>query len=152
MARGRKPSITNLADPAPGGRGAAPQAPEDLSPAALAKWRAIVPMIADLCDLRDTDADALRQYCEAAVLHAKASRELDGQPLTIDTPNGAMMVNPLLKVMRQAEATMMKLSERFGLDPASRKRLAIAQKKSASKLTEFLTRGRGRTAPPVAAE
>jgi P27 family predicted phage terminase small subunit len=61
----------------------------------------------------------------------------------IETPNGARQINPLLTIAEKAEAFMFKLSERFGLDPASRKRLQIAAKRGASPLADFLKEGRG---------
>jgi P27 family predicted phage terminase small subunit len=142
MARGRKPAPGGLADPAagdPGDPGPAP--PPDLSPLALAKWRALVPLIAELCALRDTDVDALRQYCDAAVRRDRALKALESDDLVIETPNGARQINPLLTIAEKAEAFMFKLSERFGLDPASRKRLQIAAKRGASPLADFLKRG-----------
>jgi hypothetical protein len=102
MARGRKPAPGGLADPAAGGPGdSGPAAPPDLSPLSLAKWRALVPLIAELCALRDTDVDALRQYCDAAVRRDRALRELEADDLVIETPNGARQINPLLDDCRE---------------------------------------------------
>jgi P27 family predicted phage terminase small subunit len=139
VARGRKPSPGGLADK---GGGCSIDPPSDLSPAALEKWRVIVPLIAERVSLEATDLDALCQYCDAAVLRAKAVLELADERLTLMSPNGARQVNPLLKVISQAESVLMKLSERFGLDPASRKRLQIAAKKSASPFLDYLNRGK----------
>jgi P27 family predicted phage terminase small subunit len=152
MSRGRKRSVSGLADEGKGGGLAAMVPPLDMTPPAMQKWRAIVPLIAELCALRETDADALRQYCEMSVLAAKASAELEGQSLTLVTPNGAMQVNPLLKVISQANSVLMKLSERFGLDPASRKRLQLATKQSSSPLLDYLKRGSNRKAGPTIAK
>jgi P27 family predicted phage terminase small subunit len=129
----------------PGGKGATgPAPPTDLAPRVLAKWREIVPLIAQMTGLRETDSDALRQYCEAAVLRARALDELADpqQPLTICTPNGAFQVNPLIGIADRAGATMLKLAERFGLDPASRRRLQIASKAAENPFMDFLNRGK----------
>jgi P27 family predicted phage terminase small subunit len=103
-------------------------------------WRRVVPLIAEAVALRPADSDALRAYCEAAALRARALRELDapGVELVLITPNGAQQINPLITIADKAAAVMMKHAERFGLDPASRKRLQIAQKKGASAFAEFL--------------
>jgi P27 family predicted phage terminase small subunit len=121
-----------------------------MTAAATAKWRHLVPLIASMCPLRETDSDALQQYCEAAVLRERAMRELEGKDLVLMTPNGAHQTNPLLKVISQAEAVMLKLAERFGLDPASRRRLQIATRKSGSPFLDFLKKGRERSKPEAA--
>jgi P27 family predicted phage terminase small subunit len=139
MARGRKPSPRGLADkPGAGGQGGAPEPPDGMSAAAVAKWRALVPLIGELVPLRETDVDALRSFCEAAARRDRANREMESAPLVIETPNGAMQINPLITIAERAEAAMMRLAERFGLDPASRKRLQLASKKGASPFADFL--------------
>jgi P27 family predicted phage terminase small subunit len=154
MARGRRPAV-KLADPAPGGEGApatgyVPDPPDDLTPEAAARWRRIVPLIAALCQLRDTDCDALGAYCEQAALRARALLEMRGQPLTLTTPNGTLQVHPLLKIVREADGMLLKLSERFGLTPADRKRLQLASAAGGrSALAEFLSSGSNRTPAPL---
>ena len=150
MARGRKPNAKSpspeVADPnAP----YCPPEPEGMGPRAVAKWRAIVPLIARQVGLKEVDADALRQYCEAAVLRAKAVAELEGAPLLMSGPNGAEYGNPLMKIIKEQDALMMKLAERFGLDPASRRRLQVEAVKADTAFTEFLKRGRERPKPEV---
>lgn len=151
MARGRKviPRPSAMADAA-SGDGETVQPPDGMTPRVLGKWNQLVPLIARMCPLRDTDADALRQYCEAFVLRERALAELEDGPLVLVTPNGARQTNPLLKIVGQQEAVILKLAERFGLDPASRRRLAIAATKSASPLLDFIKAGRDRRKPPAA--
>lgn len=159
MARGRKPVLNPVKKPR---RGVASQAtspgeggtgegeivpPDGMTPRALEKWRTLAPMVAAMSPLRDTDADALRQYCEACVLRDRAMIELEGSPLVLSTPNGAMQTNPLLKIIAQADGVILKLSERFGLDPASRKRLNLASKRAGSPFMDFLKK-KGERAKP----
>lgn len=148
MPRGRKPN------PKPPPRevadqkaGYVPPEPEGMGPRAVAKWRAVVPLIAGQVALKEVDADALRQYCEAAVLREKAVAELEGAPLLCSGPNGAEYANPLMKIITQQETLMLKLAERFGLDPASRRRLQIEAAKADTAFAEFLKRGRDRAKP-----
>lgn len=150
MARGRKltPKPSSVADAA-GESGGTVVPPDGMTPRALAKWRQIVPLIQAMCPLRETDADALRQYCEATAIHERATEELEGAPLVLETPNGTLQSHPLLKIRAGASAEMLKLAERFGLDPASRRRLQIAGKKGASPLLDFIKGGRERRKPPV---
>jgi P27 family predicted phage terminase small subunit len=136
MARGRKPVLTS----APG----KPEESEVLTPPdgmtsrALEKWHVVVPLIAQQCALKEHDIDALRQYCEAFALYCKANKEMDEGPLIHTTTNGSLQTSPLLKIVKQCEATMMKLSERFGLDPSSRQRLKIASKVGGNASAEFM--------------
>lgn len=152
MARGRKPAPkpppARVADPEKAAF--APPMPEGMGEAAAAKWRELVPMIARLVPLQDVDADALRQYCEAAVLRVKAVTELEVGPLLLVGPNGAQYGNPLMRIIKEQDALMTRLSERFGLDPASRRRLQVEAAKKGNALTELLSRGRNRPKPAIA--
>jgi P27 family predicted phage terminase small subunit len=154
--RGRRPSV-KLADPAAGGEGEGsgyqPDPPGTLTAGGRVKWAMIVPQIARLCQLRETDADALAAYCEAWALRTRAAAEMEGQPLALATPNGTLQIHPLLKIMEKADAQILKLSERFGLTPADRKRLQLASAASkGSKFAEFMSGGNPRTIPPTEAE
>lgn len=148
--RGRKPTPPPVTDGAGGGY--EPPMPPDLSDVAAAKWRVIVPQIARLVPLKDTDGDALRQYVEAAVMRVRAVRELDeADSLLACGPNGTEYPHPLFKIISQQEGVMLKLAERFGLDPASRRRLQIEAVKADTAFAEFLKRGK-RAVPETAGE
>jgi P27 family predicted phage terminase small subunit len=149
MARGRKPNPK--ADGPAEVAGYAPPMPTGMGKKASAKWCVIVPMIARQVPLKDVDADALRQYCEAVMLREKAVAELEDAPLLMCGPNGAEYANPLMKIIAQQESVMMRLAERFGLDPASRRRLQIESSKPDAAFTEFLKRGRNGAKPPIEA-
>ncbi|WP_171470646.1 phage terminase small subunit P27 family [Frigoriglobus tundricola] len=127
-----------------------PPEPPGMGKRARAKWAAMVPLIAQQVPLKEVDADALRQYCEAAVMREKAVEEMEEAPLLMAGPNGAEYGNPLLKIIKEQEVVMMKLAERFGLDPSSRRRLQIEAAKADSGFTEFLKRGRDRAKPQAA--
>lgn len=153
--RGRKKTIGTTGDT----KGKGPQSPlvasvpSGMSEAAQQKWAAIVPLIAAQCELESADSDALRQYCETVVRREKAVRELEPMPLILCTPNGAMQINPLAKLIAQCEGIMMKLSERFGLDPASRKRLQFAVTQGQmSPFMDFLKNGKQRKQPETEEE
>lgn len=158
MARGRKtkvvvpaPSLADQSGRASQRKSIPVSKPSDLTAAAAAKWDVIVPLVAAVCDLRESDQDALRQYCEAVVLRAKAVRELELQPLVVSSPNGALQINPLQKIIANQDTLLMKLSERFGLDPASRQRLKIVAEKTESPFLDFLKNGRNRRKPEAEA-
>jgi len=115
--------------------------PHNLTHAASEHWDRIVPLIAAQCGLKELDADALAQYCEAFAMRGKALKEMEGHTLVVETTNGSLQRNPLLAIVAQQDALILKLSERFGLDPASRKRLEIASSRAGkSAFTEFLNK------------
>jgi P27 family predicted phage terminase small subunit len=136
-----------------GEKGYIPPMPTGMPERAAAKWAELVPMIAAQVQLRDVDGDALQQYCEAVAVREKATAELHepGVPLLMTNPNGAAFPNPLLKVIKEADALMTRLSVRFGLDPQSRERLKMTTPaKGAGALAELLARGRNRPRPQLA--
>jgi P27 family predicted phage terminase small subunit len=151
VARGRKPNPVPDAvnDPSPdlahnGGAATAsgPDMPGGLSAAVQEKWRQIVPLVVAGVGVQESDVDAIVQYCESVVLRSRALKELESADLILMTPNGASQVNPLLKIVSQCESVMMKLSERFGLDPASRQRLKVAStNKQGDPMGEFIADG-----------
>lgn len=101
--------------------------PYSMNPNVKTKWQEIVPIISARVTLTAADSDAIRQYCEMWVIREKAFDELldPKTKITHSSPNGALQTNPLLKVISQCDGILLKLSERFGLDPASRKRLGL---------------------------
>lgn len=150
MARGRKATVSIVAGDVADSREVTE--PPGLSPMASAKWRHLVPLLVQSRGLVQTDADAIAQYCEAYALRQRALVELqaDGAKLVHETPNGALQINPLITIARQQEAVMMRLSERFGLDPARRQRLKIADgsAKGDDDFGAFLKEGEGAGGDP----
>src|SRR5690349_19824846 len=108
MPRGRKATPKPPGTVADSKAGYEPPEPGGMGPRAVAKWRAIVPLIAKQVPLKEVDADALQQYCEAAVLRQKAVEELEDAPLLCEGPNGAQYGNPLMKIIKEQDAVMMK--------------------------------------------
>ena len=151
MPRGPRAKLkVSVASVPSGDKGYIPPIPAGMPELAAARWVELVPLIAQVVQLRDVDTDALRQYCEAAVLREKAVAELDGAPLLLSGPNGAEYANPLMRIIKEQDALMARLSERFGLDPASRRRLPGEAATTGNALTELLARGRNRAKPALA--
>jgi P27 family predicted phage terminase small subunit len=153
MPRGPRAKLkVSVASVPSGDTGYIPPIPAGMPDLAAARWVELVPLIAQVVQLRDVDTDALRQYCEAAALRAKAVAELyePGTRLVVENPNGSTFVNPLLKVIKEADALMNRLSLRFGLDPSSRERLKVATPRKGGALAELLARGRNRPKPALA--
>src|SRR5215203_7399146 len=61
-----------------------PEPPYEFAPEVAAEWERTVAALQSMGLASSADADLIAAFCEAAVLHARASRELAGQPLTVD--------------------------------------------------------------------
>jgi P27 family predicted phage terminase small subunit len=95
--------------------------PDDLSAEALAKWDELIDLLTERgVSLIPEDTDRLREYCDAFTLRKRAVREMAGQPLLLAGPNGAKYTNPLMKIIKQAEQTLHRISAMYGLDLKSR--------------------------------
>jgi P27 family predicted phage terminase small subunit len=135
--RGRKPVPTNLRvirgnpqkrpiRPEP-----LPQLPAELEPPeflleeAKAEWHRVGPELVRLNLLTVLDLAAFAAYCQswARWLLAEQALAAAGGALTIKTPRGSEVMNPLLHVARDAAAAMLRYAVEFGMTPSSRGRL-----------------------------
>lgn len=89
-------------------------------------WRAIVSDLGGANNMRTTFLPSLEVYCMAVYVHAQASAQLQQSGILVKGNNGAM-VNPLLKVQKEAAATMLRYAETLGLTPAARIRLGLME-------------------------
>lgn len=76
--------------------------------------------------MRDSYLPAIRAYCEAVYLHAEASANIHEFGILVKGPSGPM-ANPLIRVQKDASATMLRLAETLGLTPAGRIRLGLME-------------------------
>lgn len=89
-------------------------------------WRAIVADLGGSNHMRDTYLPAVTAYCEAVYLHAEASANIHEYGVLVKGPNGPM-ANPLIRVQKDAAATMLRYAESLGLTPAGRIRLGLME-------------------------
>jgi P27 family predicted phage terminase small subunit len=119
---GRRPLNKN--EPAPRPLKAAPRPPTFLNRRAAAEWRRIARELVELRLLTSVDHAALAGYCDCFAEAAEASELLKKTPgLTVTGPNGTY-ANPLLRIRRQAFASMRSFLVEFGLTPSSRSRVS----------------------------
>lgn len=110
--------------------GAPPAPPDDLThPHARAVWIAVV---AELWPrgLRAIDLEAVRMLASQAALAYEASVGAEGwvaRGLVIENSRGTPVINPIVRVERDAANLYLRFAERFGLDIASRMRLGLLQ-------------------------
>lgn len=143
MTRGRKPKPTvlklvtnnagkrplNAAEPMPASRTLQP--PAGLLPEAREEWDRVADDLVASGLVTVADLASLAIYCTAygrwvqaerllAVL-AKANPLTEG--LTVETPNGAVIQNPLLGIRNKAAADLMKAAAELGMTPSARSRV-----------------------------
>jgi len=77
--------------------------------------------------MREAYVPALVAYCEAAYVHAQASANIHEFGILVKGRDGSPVANPLLKVQKDAAATMLRYAESLGLTPAGRIRLGLME-------------------------
>lgn len=145
MARGRKTEPSPVGGP-PNDAGDYPS-PDQLGPAARAKWSAMIPeLVKARGSLTQGDLDALAQYCSSFVMWLRASAELETAELLSTGKNGISYMNPLFNVASNLEASVVKNAARLGLDTAARVRVKIKSEsvKKSDAFQEFAKRAPGR--------
>jgi P27 family predicted phage terminase small subunit len=129
IARGTEPRWINHAEPQP--PPGLPQPPDWLSPVALAKWNELTPLLAVTGVLTTLDGDALARYC---VTFAEWKKHLSicergGDVLIVRDEGGRVrytQVGPSATLVRQHGQTLHKLAIEFGLTPAARSGVRVA--------------------------
>lgn len=76
--------------------------------------------------MRESFLPALSAYCNAVYIHAQASANIQQYGVLVKGPHGPV-ANPLLKVQKDAAATMLRMAETLGLTPAARVRLGLME-------------------------
>lgn len=76
------------------------------------------------------DRDMLLAYCQAVVMHRRASEVLDRTGYLIEATDG-MFPNPAVRMQRDAAAMMKAFGTEFGLTPSSRSRIRVGDQKPA---------------------
>lgn len=128
----------NKAEPKP--KSSAPEMPAGLPPLAIAEWKAIVPMLAQLGVLTEIDGKALAAYCEYFAQWRQALDEVRERGITVEEPivkfaDGESEIigykykrNPAVSIANDAAKLMKSFLVEFGLTPSSRGRLRIDAK------------------------
>ena len=100
--------------------------PATLPEAAHGIWRAIIDDLGGANHMRSSYLPAVLAYCEAVWLHAESSANIHEYGVLVKGPNGPM-ANPLIRVQKDAAATMLRYAESLGLTPAGRIRLGLME-------------------------
>lgn len=112
----------NRNEPQPGAGPLEP--PDDLDETSRAVWDYIVSELSVMGLATRPDRDQLFAYCEAVSLHAKAVRMVHAAGPLIKDRDGAVRVNPAVRVQTQSARSMLVFAREFGLTPSARVHLA----------------------------
>ncbi len=119
---GKRPLNEN--EPKPAKRQRIPSPPDGLGEIGAKEWRRLGPQLTKLGLLTDLDLVAFQMYCstyERWVTAVKLSNEI---PL-VTTPGGVVRVNPMTAQANRLHYMLNQSLARFGMDPASRSRIAV---------------------------
>lgn len=94
--------------------------PPDMSEDVRAVWDETLTELEAMDLAHAADAAALRCFCEAVVVHRKASAELASSPILVITAQGTLVRHPALPVQRDAAQTIRAFAQEFGLTPSAR--------------------------------
>ena len=116
-----------------------PVKPDTLPPEASAAWDAVVPALAEVGVVDAIDGMALAALVVAHARRAQATAMLEEQgivvmqtaanPKTGELYETRPMVNPAVKIERDASLELLRLAEHYGLTPVARVRLGLSELK-----------------------
>jgi P27 family predicted phage terminase small subunit len=113
-------------------------APRHLNGEAKKEWRRLVVTLVDLGLYTEVDRAALAMYCQAWGRWVEAERRLSIEGPVLISDKGNYYQNPYLHVANRAWEEMRKMLGEFGLTPASRCRLSVAQPEEPDELAQLL--------------
>lgn len=90
-------------------------------------WRAAVSDLGGANHMRESFMPALSAYCNAVYIHAQAVANIQQYGVLVKGKDGLPVANPLLKVQKDAAATMLRFAETLGLTPAARIRVGLME-------------------------
>jgi P27 family predicted phage terminase small subunit len=105
--------------------------PEGLPKEVAPLWSCCVAEMAANRHLRAPDLILLKAYCEAIWLHEEAAAQIHRLGMLVAGDRGPM-VNPLIRVQKDAAQTMRQLSDVLGLNPSARIRAGLMEVAGAS--------------------
>ena len=92
---------------------------------ALEEWKRVVPALEHIGMLTEVDETAMVNYVVAYDRFRLAQKIIEVEGFTCETKFGGLKKRPELNVIAEAQATMKRFADAFGLTPASRSKLHI---------------------------
>ncbi|MGA1373029.1 MAG: phage terminase small subunit P27 family [Pseudomonadales bacterium] len=121
--KSRRP--TNPNEPQP--RRKAPVCPPHLDAEAKKEWKRLCRLLLKMDVLTEADGMALACLCQTWSTLRKAQAKLNETGMLFKTPSGYVQQNPLVGIVAACMDTVTKLGQEFGLTPAARGRLQVAE-------------------------
>ena len=139
VLHGTERRYINRHEPRPDPLLSPPEAPKHLQGDARSAWKRLAPQLHAKGLLTSWDLALFEAYCTAYQLHRVAQRELeaDGGAVTVRY-GGRRAKHPALQIIRDAAATMLSISKRFGLTPADRADIRVQEPEKDDGLSEIL--------------
>jgi P27 family predicted phage terminase small subunit len=119
-----------------------PDPPDHLDEQALAEWRRITALLADMHLLTRADATALALYCQTYSRWRHAELRIAEKGLVMVTEAGYPIQSPYLAIANKAIGQLQKLLASFGLTPADRPRVHAPKAEASDPLEEMIRRAR----------
>ena len=96
---------------------------------ATAEWLKVTNILSSIGMLAETDTSILLSYCNEIGKYFYCSEILKKGGYTFQTPNGFEQARPEVKMANDALSFAIKLSDKFGFNPAARTKIEMPQKK-----------------------
>ena len=119
-----------------------PDPPEILKDEALAEWRRITLLLAEVGLIAKLDRAVIAGYCQAWARYVEAERQLVTTGLIIKAANGFPMQSPYLSIANKALDQVRQMSEQIGLSGSARSRIKAADAPGDIDPAEDFLRGR----------
>lgn len=97
-----------------------PPCPECLTGDAETEWNRIVPVLDAMLGLGEADRNALIMLCHAWADYMRNRRLVEKHGEFVKNPKGGLRKAPYKRAMVEAHKRWLRISKRFGCDPASR--------------------------------
>ncbi len=122
-------------------RAALPELDEGASAEVAAVFDRLVTELEAMGIAHASDSDSLRCFCEAVVVHRKASALIAKSNVLIPGLHGGPVRNPALAVQRDAAQTIRAFAQEFGLTPSARSRITTGATSDAAQDNPFAGAG-----------
>ncbi len=113
--------------------------PDDLGPIAREVWQRLAPSMVKQGILTEWDGEAFATYREAVEHSRVAAAVIREQGILGRGQRGEGTKNPALQIFRDSAMTIKALGTQFGLTPASRASLTMAEDETHEDLTALLS-------------
>jgi P27 family predicted phage terminase small subunit len=105
-----------------------PTAPAELTAATKRVWRDTCRKLLTLKILTDQDTDLIEQYCIAVVTARAAARDIEEHGFFMVNDKGNRYTNPSVAALKQSQAVIVQIADRFGFSPYARQKLKAETK------------------------